>query len=111
MGGLEPVPVVIGREVGYTLERSPVHHRATQRQMRQTTTLTYNEAVIVEIREKQQCRICVLCSTLFLNFYMRLQVTTYSIIVVFYLPVTVVELLFISTLVLVYKNHIVIILS
>ena len=36
-GGLEPIPVVIGREVGYTLDRSPVHHRATQRQMRQTT--------------------------------------------------------------------------
>jgi len=30
--GLEPIPAVIGREAGYTLDRSPVHHRATQRQ-------------------------------------------------------------------------------
>ena len=32
---------VIGREAGYTLDRSPVHHRATQRQTRQTTTDTF----------------------------------------------------------------------
>jgi len=31
-GGLEPIPAVIGREAGYTLDRSQVHHRATQRQ-------------------------------------------------------------------------------
>ena len=37
-GGLEPIPAVIGREAGYTLDRSPVHHRATQRQTRQTST-------------------------------------------------------------------------
>ena len=37
-GGVEPIPAVIGREAGYTLHRSPVHHRATQRQTRQTTT-------------------------------------------------------------------------
>ena len=36
VGGLEPIPAVIGREAGYTLDRSPVHHRAT----RQTTTHT-----------------------------------------------------------------------
>jgi len=35
--GLEPIPAIIGREAGYTLNRLPVHHRATQRQMRQTT--------------------------------------------------------------------------
>ena len=28
-GGLEPIPAVIGREARYTLDRSPVHHRAT----------------------------------------------------------------------------------
>ena len=28
-GGLEPIPAVIGRKAGYTLDRSPVHHRAT----------------------------------------------------------------------------------
>jgi len=27
-GGLEPIPAVFGREAGYTLDRSPVHHRA-----------------------------------------------------------------------------------
>jgi len=37
-GGLEPIPAAIGREAGYTLDRSSVHHRATQRQTRQTTT-------------------------------------------------------------------------
>jgi len=37
-GGPEPFPAVIGREAGYTLDRSPVHHSATQRQTRQTTT-------------------------------------------------------------------------
>jgi len=31
---------VIRREAGFTLDRSPVHHRATQRQTRQITTLT-----------------------------------------------------------------------
>jgi len=25
----EPIPAVIGQEAGYTLDRSPVHHRAT----------------------------------------------------------------------------------
>ena len=30
--GLEPTSAVTGREAGYTLARSPVHHRATQRQ-------------------------------------------------------------------------------
>jgi len=34
VGGLEPIPAVIGREAGYTLDRSPVHHRAIQRQTR-----------------------------------------------------------------------------
>ena len=34
---LEPIPLVIRREAGYTLDSSPVHHRATQRQTRQTT--------------------------------------------------------------------------
>jgi len=29
---LEPIPAAIGREAGYTLDRSPVHHRATQKQ-------------------------------------------------------------------------------
>ena len=29
-GGLESIPAVIGREAGYTLDRSPVHHRDTQ---------------------------------------------------------------------------------
>jgi len=28
-GGLEPIPAIIGRKAGYTLDRSPVHHRAT----------------------------------------------------------------------------------
>jgi len=37
-GGLEPIPAVIGREAGYTLDRSPVHHRDTQRQTTQTAT-------------------------------------------------------------------------
>ncbi len=32
--GLEPIPAGIGREAGYTLDRSPVNHRAD----RQTTT-------------------------------------------------------------------------
>ena len=27
--GLEPIPAVIGQEEGYTLDRSPVHQRAT----------------------------------------------------------------------------------
>ena len=26
-GGLEPIPAVIRREAGYTLDRAPVHHR------------------------------------------------------------------------------------
>ena len=39
-GGLEAIPAVIRREAGYTLDRSPIHHRATQRQTRQTTTHT-----------------------------------------------------------------------
>ena len=39
-GGLKPIQAVIGREAGYTLDRSLVHHRATQRQKRQTTTHT-----------------------------------------------------------------------
>ena len=38
-GGLEPIPAVIGRKAGRTLDRSPVHHRATQRQ-KTTHTLT-----------------------------------------------------------------------
>jgi len=42
-GGLEPIPAVIGREAGYTLDRSPVYHRATQRQTRQTTTHTHSK--------------------------------------------------------------------
>jgi len=29
VGGLEPIPAIIGRKAGYTLDRSPVHHRAT----------------------------------------------------------------------------------
>ena len=41
-GRLEPIPAVIGREAGYTLGRSPVHHRATQRQTT-THTLTWRE--------------------------------------------------------------------
>ena len=36
--GLEPIPAVVRREVGYTLDRSPVHHRARQRQ---TSTHTH----------------------------------------------------------------------
>jgi len=32
----QPIPAVIGRKVGYTLDRLPVHHRATQRQTRHT---------------------------------------------------------------------------
>ncbi|MED6245809.1 hypothetical protein ATANTOWER_008532 [Ataeniobius toweri] len=32
--------VVYGREAGYTLDRSPVHHRATQRHTGQTTRHT-----------------------------------------------------------------------
>jgi len=43
VGGLESAPAVIGQEAGYTLDRSPVHHRATQRQMTQTTTLTLKD--------------------------------------------------------------------
>ena len=37
-GGLEPIPANFGREAGYTLDRSPVHRRATQRQ---TSTHTH----------------------------------------------------------------------
>jgi len=37
-GGLEPTPAVTGREAGYSLDRSPVHHRATQRQTRHNPT-------------------------------------------------------------------------
>jgi len=33
MGVLESIPAVIGWEAGYTLDKSPVHHRATQRQL------------------------------------------------------------------------------
>ena len=39
--GVEPIPAVIGWEAGYTLDKSPVHHRTTQRQTRQTTTHTF----------------------------------------------------------------------
>ena len=37
VGGLEPVSAVIRREAWYTLDRSPVHHRAIQRQTRHAT--------------------------------------------------------------------------
>jgi len=33
----KPVPAVIGREAWFTLDRSPVHHRDTQRQTRHTS--------------------------------------------------------------------------
>ena len=39
-GGLEAIPGVIGREARYSLDRSPIHHRVTQRRTRQTTTHT-----------------------------------------------------------------------
>ena len=38
--GVEPIPAFTGREAGYTLDRSPVHQRATQRQSIQPSTLT-----------------------------------------------------------------------
>ena len=40
--GLETIPAIIGREAGYTLDRSPVHHSATQRQTRHTTMHTHS---------------------------------------------------------------------
>ena len=40
------VPAVIGQEAGYTLDRSPVHHWATQRQMRQATTHTLTRKIL-----------------------------------------------------------------
>ena len=40
--GAEPNPAVIGQQVGYTLDRSPVHHRTTQTQTRQTTIHTFS---------------------------------------------------------------------
>ena len=40
VGGLEPIPAVTGWEAGYTLDRSPGHHRATQRQ---TTMPTHTQ--------------------------------------------------------------------
>jgi len=39
-GGAGAYPAVLRREVGNTLDRSPVHHRATQRQ---TTTHCYGQ--------------------------------------------------------------------
>jgi len=44
--GLEPIPAVIGRGVGLTLDRLPVHHRATQRQTRQTTAHTHTHTLL-----------------------------------------------------------------
>ncbi|KAL7882886.1 hypothetical protein SRHO_G00005440, partial [Serrasalmus rhombeus] len=38
-GMLEPIPTVIGRKAGYTLDRSPVHRRAD----RQTQTVTHTQ--------------------------------------------------------------------
>ena len=38
---MEPIPAVIGREAGFTLDGSPVHHRTTRRQTRQTTQRTH----------------------------------------------------------------------
>ena len=42
-GGLEPIPAVLGWEAGYTLDRSLVHHRATQRQ---ATTHTRSHSLL-----------------------------------------------------------------
>ena len=36
----EPIPAVIGREAGYTLDRSPVHHRDKRDKQPHTLTLT-----------------------------------------------------------------------
>jgi len=41
-GGLKPIPEVIRQEAGFTLDRSPVHHRATQRQ---TTTHAHTHSL------------------------------------------------------------------
>ena len=41
LGGLEPIPAVIRREAGFTLDRSPVHHRATQTNEPNNHTLTH----------------------------------------------------------------------
>uniref|UniRef100_A0AAR2K9I2 Protein farnesyltransferase subunit beta n=1 Tax=Pygocentrus nattereri TaxID=42514 RepID=A0AAR2K9I2_PYGNA len=40
MGDLEPIPAVIGRKAGYTLDRSPVRHRADTHMSTFTDTLT-----------------------------------------------------------------------
>ena len=39
-GGLKPISAVIGREAGYTLDRTPVHHRAIETNNRPFLTLT-----------------------------------------------------------------------
>ena len=54
---LEPIPTVIEQEVGYTLVRSPVHDRATQRQTSKNKpcTLTLTLEVNLESTWKPEC--------------------------------------------------------
>ena len=46
-GSLEPIPANIGREAGYTLDRSPAYRRATYRD-KQPFTLTFTPTVNLE---------------------------------------------------------------
>ena len=48
MGGLEPIPAVIGQEAEYTLNRSPVPHK-------QPSTLTLTPRVNVESQMNLTC--------------------------------------------------------
>jgi len=52
------------REAGYTLDRSPVHHRATQRQTRQTTTHTHTHTHTHTLRDNLQSPINLTCTFL-----------------------------------------------
>ena len=66
-GGLESVPAVIRREVGYSVGIGSVHLRATQRQTSQTTmashTLTFHHTTVyTQICVCVCVCVCVFCS-------------------------------------------------
>ena len=53
VGGLEPIRAALGRKAGYTLGRSPVHHRANTRQ-KNSTTLTLSPTVNFKLHDSGQ---------------------------------------------------------